>query len=124
MEKLFFVLSGFISGIFGGMGMGGGTVLIPILTMFFFVEQKTAQGVNLAVFIPTALISTLIYLKGKFIDKNVIFSVGIPAIISASVCSYLLNFIPQNQIRVGFGWFLCTFGTIFLLFSLKKQKNT
>ena len=35
MEYLFFAIAGIVGGVFGGMGMGGGTLLIPILTIFF-----------------------------------------------------------------------------------------
>ena len=30
MQEFLFVLFGFLAGIFGGLGMGGGTVLIPL----------------------------------------------------------------------------------------------
>lgn len=36
------VLAGIAAGALGGMGMGGGTILIPVLTIFFDVEQKQA----------------------------------------------------------------------------------
>ena len=39
MSFIFYLLAGFLSGVLGGMGMGGGTVLIPALTIFFGVEQ-------------------------------------------------------------------------------------
>ena len=41
------ILLGFIGGIPAGMGMGGGTVTIPLLTLFGGVEQKIAQSANL-----------------------------------------------------------------------------
>lgn len=41
---------GIISGVVSGMGMGGGTLLIPILTIFFHFNQQLAQGINLLAF--------------------------------------------------------------------------
>ena len=42
MEYLWYAIAGVFGGILGGMGMGGGTVLIPLLSIFYAVEQHTA----------------------------------------------------------------------------------
>ena len=42
IDWLYLILSGVVSGILGGMGMGGGTLLIPILTIFLNFAQKNA----------------------------------------------------------------------------------
>ena len=49
------ILIGLISGIISGMGIGGGTILIPALTIILSMEQNTAQAINLIYFIPTAV---------------------------------------------------------------------
>lgn len=49
------VLIGIISGIVTGGGMGGGTILILLLTLFTGMEQHIAQASNIVFFIPTAL---------------------------------------------------------------------
>lgn len=63
------IITGFLSGIIGGMGIGGGTILIPIMTIFLGFDQKTAQAVNLIYFIPTALTALTIHIKNKQIEK-------------------------------------------------------
>ncbi|AEF17473.1 protein of unknown function DUF81 [Thermoanaerobacterium xylanolyticum LX-11] len=68
--KLFII--GFLSGIIGGMGIGGGTILIPSLTIFANIEQHMAQSVNLLSFIPTATIALLYHLKQKNVVLNII----------------------------------------------------
>ena len=40
MEIFLLILFGFLAGIIGGMGMGGGTILIPLLTIFLSISQK------------------------------------------------------------------------------------
>ena len=45
----------------GGMGMGGGTVLIPALTVILGVEQHVAQATNLIAFLPMALFTLKIH---------------------------------------------------------------
>ena len=62
-----FVIFGALGGILGGMGMGGGTLLIPLLTIFTNTKQKEAQGINLIVFIPMAVIALIIHFKNKLV---------------------------------------------------------
>ena len=40
------IVIGLIAGIVGGLGMGGGTVLILLLSIISNVEQHIAQGAN------------------------------------------------------------------------------
>lgn len=63
--KLFFI--GLLSGIIGGMGIGGGTILIPSLILFTTLTQQEAQGINLIVFIPVSIVALITH----FINKNV-----------------------------------------------------
>ena len=43
MSFYLYLLLGFLGGIPAGMGMGGGTVTIPLLVLVGGVEQKIAQ---------------------------------------------------------------------------------
>ena len=40
LKIILLAVSGIAAGVLGGMGMGGGTILIPLLTIFFNVGQK------------------------------------------------------------------------------------
>ena len=53
MEFVWFLLIAILSGVFAGMGMGGGTFLIPLITLLMNVKQNVAQCLNLLVFVPT-----------------------------------------------------------------------
>jgi len=71
----FFLLAifGVIGGVLGGMGMGGGTLLIPLLTIFLSINQKLAQGYNLISFLIMASFALIIHSKNKMIDiKSVV----------------------------------------------------
>ena len=59
---------GFISGIISGMGIGGGTILIPALLFLTEVNQQQAQGVNLIYFIPTAVVALITHHKNGTLD--------------------------------------------------------
>jgi len=56
------LLAGFVAGLAGGLfGVGGGLVLIPIMTAFFALTQHQAHGTSLAVIGATALASIGVY---------------------------------------------------------------
>ena len=62
------IVFGIIAGIVAGMGMGGGTILILLLTLFMQLGQHESQGVNLIFYIPTSIVAIFINLKNKNID--------------------------------------------------------
>ena len=43
MREIGFIIAGIASGVIAGMGMGGGTLLIPALTLLLGVAQRGAQ---------------------------------------------------------------------------------
>jgi len=123
---IFLILSGLISGVIGGMGMGGGTLLIPILTIFLGFEQKQAQGINLLVFIPMSVVALIIHIKNKLVD----FKVGIPIMLSGIVFSLigstLANSLSNENLRRFFGAFLLAVGVfqcVQVIITIKKNKQ-
>ena len=110
MDIVYLVIAGLVSGVVGGMGMGGGTLLIPILSIFLGFSQKSAQGINLLVFIPMSIVAIIIHIKNKLID----FKVGVPIIISGIIFSVIgsiiANGLSNNNLRVYFGVFLLLVG--------------
>ena len=123
IEWLYLILAGLISGVFGGMGMGGGTLLIPILTIFLGFTQKNAQAINLLVFIPMALVSLIIHIKNKLVD----FKVGI-LIMATGICfsligSMLASSISNDLLRKIFGVFLVAVGLNQVIQTIKMAKN-
>ena len=66
--KLFMI--GFLSGIISGMGIGGGTILIPSLIFFTKLTQQQAQRNKPYLFIPVALVALIIHYKENNIEFN------------------------------------------------------
>ena len=60
-----YLIFGILSGVIGGMGMGGGTLLIPLLTIFCGISQIVAQMYNLLAFLPMSIIAIFIHYKNK-----------------------------------------------------------
>ena len=116
------VITGFMSGIISGMGIGGGAVLIPALIMFEGVSQKVAQWINLIYFIPTAIISLFVHIKNKRVDKTTALIIGGAGVPGAVIGSLLANGIKGGLLRRGFGVFLLIIG-IYEIYKGFRCKN-
>ncbi len=104
------ILLGFISGMISGMGMGGGTVLIPGLVLFAGIEQKTAQGINLLYFMPSAIAALILHIKNKHIQKSfLLFLIG-GGLLGACIGAYLAVRFSNNFLRKIFAVFLTIMG--------------
>ena len=101
-----FILIGLSGGILGGMGMGGGTVLIPLFALFTSLSQKTAQAINLISFIPMAGVALYLHFKNGLVKKDNLLFVIIPACVFAIGGSILCIFINAELLRRIFGGFL------------------
>ena len=111
---------GIIAGIIGGLGMGGGTILILLLTMFLDIEQNVAQGSNVVFFIPMAITAIIIYIKNKNINFKVAIPICIWGLIGTIVGSILSTKLEIGILRKCFGIFLII-TAIYQAYSLYKR---
>lgn len=101
---------GFLGGIIGGMGMGGGTILIPMLILFCNIDPKIAQSVNLLSSIPMSLVALLIHAKNKNVVFNLVIPIALFGIVGSIVGSLVANYISSDLLRKVFGVFLLLIG--------------
>jgi len=126
MEIIFLIIAGVLGGFFAGMGMGGGTLLIPILTIFLGITQKLAQGINLISFIPMAIIALYIHNKNHFVHFKVALPIMFFGIIGSLTGAYFIKDINNQTLSRWFGVFLILLGIfsiVKLLFLYKKPKK-
>lgn len=117
------ILIGIVSGIFSGVGMGGGTILIFLLTMFLKVEQHIAQATNLIYFIPTAISAIIVNYKEKNIDTKLAIFISGCGIIGAILGAIISINIDVKKLRKYFGIFLAIIA-IHEIYTLIKQYKT
>ncbi len=124
MEIVWLILSGIAGGIIGGMGMGGGTLLIPLLTIFLNFPQKVAQGTNLIAFLPMAIIALIIHFKNKLVKFRGLIWVIIPGVIFSVILSFLASSLDNEILQFLFGLFLiliAVYETIELVFEIIEK---
>ena len=100
------ILMGIVAGIVSGTGMGGGTVLIFLLTFILGIEQHTAQATNLIFFIPTSIVAIIVNLKNKNIDLKLAIIITIMGIFGAIIGANISLNTDVNILRKSFGIFL------------------
>ena len=120
------IIFGIIAGIVTGLGMGGGTVLILLLSLFTGLEQHVAQATNLVFFIPTSIAAIIINLKQKNIDFKLAINVVIFGIIGAIIGTIISNNISSENLRNYFAIFILfiAFHEVYELYrEYKKEKK-
>ena len=117
------VIIGFLSGIMAGMGMGGGLIMIPALLFFLEVSQHVAQGINLIAFLPAALITTIINIHRKNIDKEslkIYLPYGMLGAIAGAVATMFIEPAPLGKISA---WLFLAIGVVLLVKSFVNQSK-
>ncbi len=123
MMIFFYILAGFVSGIFGGLGMGGGTLLIPILTIFLNFDQKLAQGINLISFLVMAIFSLFIHYKNGYIKFKNIYYIMIPGVLFSVLGAFLMSLISSKILKIIFGVFLIILAIVEFFKVFKKKEK-
>ena len=121
------VLIGIISGIVSGTGMGGGTILIFLLSFILGIEQHTAQATNLIFFIPTSIVAIIVNFKNKNIDIKQAIIISIFGVLGAIIGANIAIYMDVKMLKKGFGIFLIfvTINEIYSIIKLyKKDKKT
>ena len=106
MKTFFCILAGIVGGAFGGMGMGGGTLLIPILTLFLGFTQKQAQAINLVAFLPMAGVALFVHTKNRLVDYKGALPLILPGVIFSALGAVLMRKVADRLLRRCFGGFL------------------
>lgn len=118
-----FVLIGFLGGLLGGMGMGGGTILIPMLTWFLGFEQKVAQLTNLLSFVVMAIFAVVVHFKNKLINVKAGLITAISGVLTALFFAFFVKNIEERILKILFGVFLILLGLLQLFFYIRNQKQ-
>ena len=104
--SILLILVGLAAGIISGMGIGGGVILIPALTMLFDKTQQNAQHINLLYFIPTALFAVLVHKKNGNIQREGLLPLILWGLLGAVPAALIAIKIDASYLRKGFAVFM------------------
>ncbi|WP_094607498.1 hypothetical protein SPSIL_024240 [Sporomusa silvacetica DSM 10669] len=110
-ERLKFAGAGFVVGVLSGLlGVGGGIFLVPIMVTYFNITQHIAQATSMAIVIPTALISSIIYGFHGNTDVNLALNLIVGSILGASIGARIMKRIPPIRLKQLFAMLLIVVG--------------
>lgn len=121
-----FVLLGICAGTLSGLlGLGSGIILVPVLVLLCGFEQKSAQGMALAVMVPMALVGAIRYWKNPEIDMNaaVIGLIILGALAGALAGTELVDRLPGHILQKVFAVVLLIVAVKMFVTSLKSEQG-
>ena len=121
---MIYIVIGIISGIVTALGMGGGSILITILTGFMGINQKIAQSCNIIFFIPTSIVAIIVNIKNKNIDLKLATIISIFGILGAIIGAKLSVHTDVKMLRKYFGIFLAIIALHEIYTIIKENKKT
>ena len=122
MDWLLPFLCGLGASLISAWGVGGGTLLLLVMTLFLGVDQRTAQGINLLFFLPTAASALICHARGGFLDKPTL-KTAVPIAVAAALAgAWIATAIDVELLRRPFGVYLLLSG-ISLILPQKKKKG-
>ncbi|MCC7508456.1 MAG: sulfite exporter TauE/SafE family protein [Planctomycetes bacterium] len=117
---LFLVGVGLFAGGVGAMfGLGGGVVIVPMLTLAFayFHDEFTAtRATSLAVILPTSLLSAVLHWRGANVEKPLALRIMPLAALTSVSGVWLAYIVPQPALKA-------TFAVLLLLATLRLMRK-
>ncbi|NJK65665.1 MAG: sulfite exporter TauE/SafE family protein [Microcoleus sp. CSU_2_2] len=107
-ELLILAAAGLFAGILAGfLGIGGGTVLVPLLVALKYAPLQAVATSSLSIVI-TAISGSIQNWRMGYLSLSQVAGIGFPAIITAQIGVYLAGIFPPYLLLVTFGlllWF-------------------
>ena len=93
------VFTGFLSGM---MGVGGGTIMVPVMVILAGFTQHIAQGTSLLVMVPAGGIGAFTHWKLGNVEAGIIYGLVPGILLGTYLGGNLANIIPDNILRLIF----------------------
>ena len=125
MSVAWLILAGVVGGMLGGMGLGGGTLLMPILTFALDIPPRLAAWTNLVCFLPAAVIALIVHTRNGLIDGRAALFLTVFAVVGATGVFLFAGNLSDHALKRAFGLFLIVLGSLslfLLLFGFSKKK--
>ena len=101
------VITGVVTGLVSGvMGVGGGIVMVPAMVILMGIEQVVAQGISLAVIVPTALSGTIQHYRLGNVDVRRSLTIGIGGVFGGFGGAQVAQWLPGPVLRAIFAVFV------------------
>ena len=107
MEYLFMMLGGIVVGIFGSLlGLGGGVLIIPMLTLIFNIPIHTAIGTSFLCIIATSSGAATHYVQQRLTDIRLGMTLELATTVGAIIGGLIAGILARNTLSVIFSFLL------------------
>ncbi len=106
-------IGGFVSGL---TGIGGGTVMVPLLTGLLRVPQHRAHATSLVVVIFAATAALVLYVGRGDVDWAMAVAVAVGGVAGGQIGARAMHSVPEARLRAVFALFLIAVGVRLLVF--------
>ena len=122
MDIFLAAIIGVIAGICSGMlGIGGGTIAVPMMVLLLAEEQHTAQGVALGAMLITALAGSLIHYRNGTINVRIALWIAPGAVVFSWLGAEAADRVSADWLTRVFAILLLLIGCRMLLFNRGGQ---
>jgi uncharacterized membrane protein YfcA len=107
-NPLVLVLFGVLVGVFSGvMGLGGGSIMIPVMVLALAMTQQEAHGTSLAVMIPPVTLPAVIeYYRKGHVDLAVAGWMAVGVLLGSFFGAMIATSLPKEGLKLVFGFVL------------------
>jgi uncharacterized membrane protein YfcA len=107
-NPLVLIAFGVLVGVFSGvMGLGGGSVMIPIMVLAYHMTQPEAHGTSLAVMIPPVTLPAVIeYYRNGNVNVTMAAWMAAGVLLGSFFGAYVANALPKETLKLVFGFLL------------------
>ena len=100
-------LIGVTAGVFGGLvGLGGGVVMVPLLTAWARLTQHEAHATSLAGVVATGIAGAFTYASEGAVDWRSALLLAAVSVFATYIAAHRSQDVPADRLRRFFGWFL------------------
>jgi len=115
MRVILGLVIGASGGFFGGLvGLGGGVVMIPLMTAVAKLTQHQAHGTSLMAIVFTAVVGSLTYYMHGTLDWGAAVMLAASAIVTARFGALYAHSLPEKKLKKAFGFFLVVTSALLL----------
>ena len=112
---------GFLAGATAGLlGVGGGIMMIPFLTLVAGLTQHQAEATSLLVILPTAIVATIVLRRKGIGDLALALRFGTLGAVGGVIGALLALALPGHVLRYVFALFLAAVSVRLLRDGLKR----
>lgn len=104
---------GVLGGLGGGfLGVGGGTVMVPLSVLWLRLSQHKAHATSLAAIAPVAVVGALSFAAAGEVDVRAALGLAAGAFLGAPLGAKVMAGLSEGRLKIVFGIFMVIVGAL------------